>query len=323
MVHDFSSQSGFDDVKQTTIESTTVSGDQWSLIRDFSSRVTPKLPDMWASTFYAAEDAYQIFMAAIETNNLENLSQLSSITDLIEPIQGFRSLVRMVRYGANPVQLTLSILDVLASAKLTWEYGIAPTISDAREIAAKTRPIYDRISSNDYFKPQTFNGKFTYEVPDTYIASLSGLTIVSRAKIRGNLNPHSYLAAILPLHAFGLVPSLAHLWDLLPFSFVVDWFVNVGRRLEDVDSSVEMLCLDTNYVTLSMNVHYPIPQAHLDVGGVIPYTSEEIFPPSLSTYVRTVQKDVPVLTYSTLDFRSAGGVPDMGTALSLIFKLIK
>lgn len=323
MVHDFEPRQGFTVVRTTAPDDPVESQESDRLIASFRAAISDKLPDMWPATFYAAEDAYQGFMQALEMNNLENLTQLDIISTLIEPAKGFATLIRHVQ-KKDVIGSVMAILDLLASAKLIYEYGIAPTKSDAEEIAKNAAGVRQRLLANSTFSFQTVYGKFIFRVPDGYIDGFDDVYIVARAKARCRLNPHSLLAALLPLRAFGLMPSLANFWDLLPFSFVVDWFANIGRRLEDIDSSVQMLAIESEFTVLSMKVYWKIPEENLQTGGCLPFGSvEDDSWPAISHYIRDVQKQMPFLSYSTLDFRPAQGIPDIGIALALIFKLIK
>lgn len=63
---------------------------------------------------------------------------------------------------------------------------------------------------------QWFSGAFTYYLPDS--DELGGL---------GRL-------ALEADRLFGVVPDIADLWNLIPWSWLVDWFVNVGPVLQNL-----------------------------------------------------------------------------------------
>lgn len=59
-------------------------------------------------------------------------------------------------------------------------------------------------------------------------------------------------------------PSLGNVWDMIPLSFVVDWFVNVGDIWESVDRMVQSRYYDVPAVLLSYKTEVVIPS----IGGV-------------------------------------------------------
>lgn len=74
------------------------------------------------------------------------------------------------------------------------------------------------ITSRHAIKEQTrwFSGAFTYHLPDS-----------------SELDGFARLAAEAD-KLFGVVPDVADLWNLMPWSWLVDWFVNVGPVLSNV-----------------------------------------------------------------------------------------
>jgi hypothetical protein len=65
-------------------------------------------------------------------------------------------------------------------------------------------------------KRQWFSGAFTYHLPDS-----------------SELDGFARLAAQAD-KLYGVVPDVADLWNLIPWSWLVDWFVNVGPVLSNV-----------------------------------------------------------------------------------------
>lgn len=88
------------------------------------------------------------------------------------------------------------------------------------------------------------------------------------------------------LDRWDLWPTLENAWDLIPFSFVVDWFVNVQDGLASVDRSNRLLMLDVLAVTESIRtvLHaWPITTDTMSVCNwtVVQYTRDT--QPSLPT----------------------------------------
>lgn len=60
-------------------------------------------------------------------------------------------------------------------------------------------------------------------------------------KVDRSVDPKNILEK---LYKWDLLPTLENIWDLVPYSFVVDWFVNVGDILDGIDSILYTKTMD-------------------------------------------------------------------------------
>jgi hypothetical protein len=72
------------------------------------------------------------------------------------------------------------------------------------------------------------------------------------------------------LRNIGFFPSVDNIYELIPYSFVLDWFIDVGGFLEAVDSRVRVATLPVVYATTSSKVVIRpiIPKSLMDKGLV-------------------------------------------------------
>lgn len=61
------------------------------------------------------------------------------------------------------------------------------------------------------------------------------------------------------LYALGLAPTTSNLWDLIPFSFVVDWFIPIGEWLELLDHTTRVQSFQIYSVTTSEKWERNVP----------------------------------------------------------------
>lgn len=88
----------------------------------------------------------------------------------------------------------------------------------------------------------------------------------------------------------GVYPEVTNLWDILPYSFVLDWFLDIGGLLEDVNEYLDMKWyFPVKYCILSekIEVGYPID---FIVPGLTQVTGEVQF----SYYHRWITGEVPL-----------------------------
>lgn len=141
----------------------------------------------------------------------------------------------------TPVPSRVSHKKALSQNILEFEYGLKPLISDLQSsLGVMTSDVHPRRiigRSNDYIQVVTVNSGFGY-FEKTVSKGKVGVRIYADVKI---LNPNLFLGQQLGLF------DLALPWKLMPFSFIVDWFVNV----EQVVSS-----LGDGFAVTMTNGHY-------------------------------------------------------------------
>jgi hypothetical protein len=173
----------------------------------------------------------------------ENLAQINKSRDLINrratQLAKFVSAVRRGRFGEAARTLKVSFdpsiykRGGMASTFLEYQYGIAPVVQDIQtsvNILTKTvfwhQRMKGRCRTGDSFKTLdthvSGNWSYTYSAEGSY-----RITSTCYTGIRVD-NPNLFLA-----NQLGVLDT-ALPWKLIPFSFVVDWFVNVEQVLSSM-----------------------------------------------------------------------------------------
>lgn len=118
----------------------------------------------------------------------------------------------------------------LSNLWLEWHFGWSPLISDCQ---AAAKVISDPIPDTKiYGQAETFERYAYTTVTGTLNKTTETRSVVTRHRCRQGAyvaitNPNLALAGQL-----GLLNPAALAWEIVPFSFVVDWFVNVGDWLQ-------------------------------------------------------------------------------------------
>lgn len=186
------------------------------------------------------QDAIQVLRAfnGIRRGRIPNLSQLN-----------VRSLRRLVKNGKLDKRA--------ANYWLAYYYGWKPMIGDAegiyeliKELAAPPALLvhgrgfaeanyqdsFQESGSSSGFSPK---GKYHYQ---EWARSVSYTTLTGRMSNQLSRN----------LNRLGLVPTPSLAWELIPFSFVVDWFTPVGSILEGLSATSGLTFVDGSR-TISTN----------------------------------------------------------------------
>lgn len=134
----------------------------------------------------------------------------------------------------------LKIIEAVGEARLVWTYGLKPTLQS----------IYDAAT----FEARHYNNEFSFargrgksrsndeqhdtgmQWPDNYYKSAWNGEVQNRCQVgvvmRIPDSPQTQIARLSSLNPVSIA------WELVPFSFVADWFFNVGGYLRDLETAV-------------------------------------------------------------------------------------
>lgn len=146
--------------------------------------------------------------------------------------------------GAQPRISRLKPSDI-SGRWLELQYGWLPTLSDIFE-AAKA---YEKLTSKE--RSTTFRASASQDVDVECAGSPSFSTCIMKVKqkvsIRAELTEQLSAARTL-----GLQDPLSLVWEILPYSFVVDWFIPIGTYLETLNV---LPSLTGRFATTKSNVY--------------------------------------------------------------------
>jgi hypothetical protein len=158
----------------------------------------------------------------------------------------FRNTARAVRRRGKPRYLDRQVRDAVAGTYLEWEYGWKPTISDLDDAAKAFRAMsigrsFDMIrirgdgryesavnSRYSYFPGLGWPGDVTFyqgEKIDKYVSEV----ILRGAWRSDRADDQLPLPMMLGTTLGDILPTA---WELVPWSFLLDYFTNIGDVLE-------------------------------------------------------------------------------------------
>lgn len=120
---------------------------------------------------------------------------------------------------------------------LAWQYAVKPTVADvygaAETLAAsRFRPTRYRVSSSKSHRWSFTDFNETWrDVP----VRRSEFGIYSRKYVYHFAYSHEHLHA---LSSMGITNPVSWAWELLPWSFVGDWFINIGKYIDAFDAAL-------------------------------------------------------------------------------------
>jgi len=175
----------------------------------------------------------------------------------------------------------LGKLKTHASNFLAFEYGVMPTISDLESI-------FEAFKADKYYDRSGFRRVSAYDIVSSEYDFLDNPTPIQHTKrvhVAVNDRDTGLDALVEKARSIGVFPSLTNIWDLVPYSFVIDWFIDVGSVLERIDTKHRLSNLEIPYVILSDKI-----ESFISLSDPVKGVGASL---TFSRYSRTVTTSVP------------------------------
>jgi hypothetical protein len=167
----------------------------------------------------------------VEANTLSTILELKGLkSEIGDWMDALTTVGKSIKRPAKFVR-------ALGNLRLSTKWGIPLTVGDARAIADQlTDDIVYGVSRNDWqssrarttIKARTKRGLFPQTTEVKIDVCLKAYVSKYDSRIK---------KAASTLFDYNVI-SLSNAWDMIPYSFVVDWFTNVGERIELIDSTM-------------------------------------------------------------------------------------
>jgi hypothetical protein len=236
-----------------------------------------RIPTFIGGTYLSAVDSFDKFYESIESNFIETAAELKSILAPIQAFKNLSSIPALLRTGSRGV---VAILKTIASADLAYRFGVVPTLQDAVALQRDLVPVLNRISSLSEWTES--RGIAIVELDADAIPGFSPCLAVYHTKAIWRLEPDSFGTHILASDRLGVLPTFSRLWDLIPFSWLSDYFLNIGNVFHLVDSQLLMALVSVKWSTSSMTLYHPLDYLADDYNFIF----EEGSVPTYKVYAR-------------------------------------
>lgn len=211
----------------------------------------PEWPSAFGSGLALGELALASAYAKMNSSSIlsgEILSDLDKTVGMLhKPFKGARNLVqKMVKYRKRHLGKTIrSATKASSQAWLEYRYGWRPLISDANQIIRDANTFREKMERSRLVarSGREASGSRSTSYVGTPLPALSALGNVdvecrTVLKVgagviydRCDRNSFQRLNEILGTRTMDIPATL---WEVIPYSFVVDWFVNVGDWLQAI-----------------------------------------------------------------------------------------
>jgi len=223
-----------------------------------------------------------ILLAVIDIHELPKM--LKSWVSLSKLLLSIKSWKKKPKYKNSSTDTLGKLKGLTSDAPLSWIYGVLPSMGDIRAVIAGWSE-----KSLLFKDPQRIHTRrrSTRSVPisQVKINVTSTLTVICdhfTTDVSGVM-----MKFISTMKRLGVYPQLACLWDLVPFSFVADWFAGFGDYISQADEEMDLWYVPYQYRIFSSKFEYD-----LDAQLLFPEIPDLAGNISLTRYDRSVAKDL-------------------------------
>jgi hypothetical protein len=200
--------------------------------------------------------SYMILKEAAYKSAIDSMPKLNdnSISNALEIVSFLKSLVFEHR-----IEIPRSLKDLVSEAWLGYRYSYSTTTLDAEEtvkyIARRMASKY-RDRSSDTWLPSYGSASVTHD----------GIPVTMKCRVMYNDDTfHCYENAWDALYEYGLQPNLYVIWDMIPFSFVIDWALPIGDIASAMDASAHLPSLKYKLSQPLYSLQYTKQEGELNV----------------------------------------------------------
>lgn len=291
--------------------------DDKRLYRRHMSLLSTMMPDLRPASFISSADALNKNIESLHANHVQNAQQLPGILELLPDIGSLIPLITKVIKG-DPSALK-ELVDYITDAILRFRFAQKPTYDDLTEL--EKAQIAEDVGKLLSSKSLTAQGVFDWTFPAQHNSWGDGeLVLTVRSKLRLTSDISTLMAALLTANSVGLLPTLARVWETLPFTFVIDWFTAMNKRLKLVDNQLLFASVfRADWCLHSYKLSWYPSAEYLNQYGLVS-SSEKPF--AVTAYLREFSCRTPRLRDSRYDFLAPTHGPDPVTVGALIWQVI-
>jgi hypothetical protein len=202
--------------------------------------------------------------------------------------------------------------DYAADAWLEARYAWRPLIYDANNVIKLIK------SEKELIPRQTFRGHDGDQEPISHSFSVSDGTYIAQVELEG-VHTSSHRAGFLCQTRFenalanqlGLFNVAGAVWEIIPYSFVVDWFINIGGLLRSLNPNPTFRSIGS----------WLVSHSYYDVTGTVTYTLPDNSTESVTfRATKSIKERIPDVGITFVNLDIDLDVPKLLDGLSLLIK---
>jgi hypothetical protein len=289
----------------------------WTTLRSYNKAVADNYTEIVPSALFSTVDAINSLERGSTTDVLQSLYKLPQYESMIPHIAEAIDLLSDICHRRLDGSTLKDIMALASATTLQGSFQWRPAI---QLITTELPKIVALIAELQSYKARNLvvgRGKFNFELPP---GSLGRPTahLTTRSKIVLDISARSLVTAFLGYDGLGIWPKPSSIWDLIPFSFVANWFTNVGPSIKRAEYASLLLDVPAYFVH-TYAITSPFVESELASWEMTSFASN---PLSFRAYWRDVSHYSPLPRDSKFGFGLPQHLPPSGVIAALIYQLI-
>lgn len=210
----------------------------------------------------------------------------NTIANIMEAVSFLRGVITLKRNPLNGIGKLLRGCIDPRDAWLKYRYLYKTTMLDAEEYTSVVKRLVDlqTLCTGTI----TVHGIFQDEAAHITYRACFDVSV-------GDLIPTSVSEN---LHVIGIDPSLKNIWDMIPWSFVIDWFLSVSNIFEWVESWANSISIKPGNIWYSVQTRQKDQITYFRVRGSYPGTPPRLVTRDVSnkTFLMRVADSISLFT---------------------------
>lgn len=280
----------------------------------FCTKADAQFSDIVGASAFSATAALQDLEHSSGINILQNLQKIPDIASAVPQIKELIDVMSRVLRRDFRLSTFKEIIDLATSTKLQNDFQWQPYV----KVFTEYLPAIQQVLTQRYDTRAEGRGKYFYRLPPGSLGR-DACDLTVRTKIVIPTNYNSWLGTFLKIDGLGVIPKFSNLWDLIPFTFAVNWFTNVGRLIKNAEYSLLLHSVPSYYVH-SYLLESPVSSIEMNQIGIS--DSSRSLPLTLRFYRRDYTEYSPTPRESKFGIGIPSQLPPLTTVGALIWQLI-
>lgn len=320
-----------------TVDNVTCSGPVWStydvVSRNFYGLSTYVESELNEGEVTSATNDVQNEMIAESASSYDVLTDIAQARDvpkmIIQISKDIYNILGTLRgrhgravmraaHGASPLDLLRNPnkwLRKFGKEWMTYRYGIMPLVYSYRDLLKTMNRGYNVKTR----KSRTISPKATGQTMPASSNTYWKKSTIGSVTVRGEVFQHFTSDEIARLSGLGFNP-LVTAWELIPYSFVVDWFVNVGdyiaTRASQTWAQQKWACISRrDQYTKQTWLHKPNEDQSIVIDNLTPVGWWGSAPPATPNQIMKNPEGFYIFEEEEVDTYSRGVIPVVGAPL--------
>jgi len=327
-------KNNFLDSVPSTVSGESFTGVDWfSMMSEFNEAISNLIPNNFLSGETMLEGG--IFVDALKLVLRPKKTVLGFIRNIRRRHSGRRRLGEIDRYyeklfrkyrrGTSPdfrqdcldFGIPITAIKEGVNADLLYKFGVKPAISDVRKALSAHSTVNRRMAflnknagnyvpirvrkstSQTTYDYADFDPSLPYHVANHLREKKASFGLFAMGRVRKDINESSKYR--LYAEYFGLNKIVGTAWELIPFTFVADWFTNAQERINDLTR-----------IRLGEGAFYNLTSQGYSQKKELLYETV-LFPGTIfgsNTSIVTPELPSPLLRMKVVDYTRGPGIPD-------------